>query len=577
MSIPRSEYPRPQLVRADWMNLNGKWQFEFDETVRGFDNGYAKRTSLDGEITVPFCPESKLSGIGNTDFHNCVWYLREFELPGCAEGKNTLLHFGAVDYKATVYVNGERVGVHEGGYSSFSFDITGYLAEGKNIITVAAEDYLRDCTQPAGKQSRVYNSHGPYYTRTTGIWQTVWLEFVSAARVENFFTESDIVNGVASLTVKLTPEAVGATLTAVASYEGKEMGSATTKVTANSESLSISLAETHLWECGAGRLYGVVFKLERDGELTDTADGYFGLRTVAILGNKFLINGKSVFGRWVLDQGFYPDGIYTAPSDEALKADIINSMKLGFNGARLHEKIFEPRFLYWADKLGYTVWGEHANWGLDGDDIATIGSFLPEWLEAVERDKNHPSIIGWCPFNEAWDLAPKHTLGGNRPQDERLLRLAYLATKAADHTRPCIDNSGGPHIVTDIFDAHDYEQDPGRFAANYGETLLDPFPGRERYEGQPYFVSEYGGIKWDVSGGNGWGYGRGPENEKEFLERYKGLTDVLLDDERICGFCYTQLYDVEQEVNGLMTYDRRFKFDPEFFHAVNTRKAKIEE
>ena len=256
-------------------------------------------------------------------------------------------------------------------------------------------------------------------------------------------------------------------------------------------------------------------------------------------------------------------------------------MKLGFNGARLHEKMFEPRFLYWADKLGYLVWGEHANWGLDVTEPEQIMHFLPEWIEGVERDMAHPSIIGWCPFNETWD-----NQDGRRQCDD-VLRVTYLATKAIDPTRPVIDTSGNYHVMTDIYDVHDYEQDPQKFSEYYSRIAegivvdqterVEAWKNRQKYQGEPFFVSEYGGIYWNAEDENGWGYGNAPKKENEFLERYDGLTTSLLENPYVLGFCYTQLYDVEQEKNGLMTYDRRFKFDPEIIRKINQKKAAIEE
>lgn len=252
-------------------------------------------------------------------------------------------------------------------------------------------------------------------------------------------------------------------------------------------------------------------------------------------------------------------------------------MELGFNGARMHEKVFEPRYIYWADKLGYLVWGEHANWGLDISAAEGIENFLPEWIEAVNRDFNHPSIVGWCPFNETWDRED------GRRQNDRVLEIVYRVTKELDKTRPVIDTSGNYHVVTDIFDIHDYEQDVEKFAAKFepmkngGEKYVT-YPKRQKYEGQPYFVSEYGGIQWNcgVDSDFGWGYGNRPKTEEEFIERYRGLTTALLENPYICAFCYTQLYDVEQEVNGLYTYDRKPKFDVRIFREINMRPAAIE-
>lgn len=573
----RTEYPRPQFVRKDWLNLNGEWDFEIDNAEMGMERKFFERETLDRKITVPYCPESKLSGIGETGFMDCVWYRKNIEIPENWNGKQILLHFGAVDYIAHVYVNGVKVGTHTGGYSSFKFDITSALKEKDNYITLCAVDHLRDNEQPSGKQSKRLESYGCLYTRTTGIWQTVWLEPVDKKHIESYKCYPDIHNGEVQLRVILPNYAQGCKIRAVASYMGREMGSAETEVISNECGLTIKLAETHLWEIGQGRLYDLTLTLSDGETVTDEVESYFGMREVGLTKRGMTLNGKYVFGRWVLDQGFYPDGIYTAPSDEALKNDILYSMQLGFNGARLHQKIFEERFLYWADKLGYPVWEEHANWGLDITKYEAVAHFLPEWIEAMERDFNHPAIIGWCPLNETW-----------LNQDERFVSTVYCVTKALDKTRPVIDTSGYFHVVADvdIYDVHDYEQNPEIFAKGYeklSEGIFDndnyrKYPDRFKYDKeQPFFVSEYGGIKWDTeSVGEGWGYGESVTSGEAFIARYKGLTDALLDNPNVMGFCYTQLYDVEQEVNGLMTYDRRFKFDPEIFRKINERKAAME-
>lgn len=576
----RMEYPRPLLERKDWICLNGQWEFEMDTAEVGHFKEYWNRPSLDGEITVPYCPESVLSGVGHTDFIGCVWYRKTFTLPESFRGRRIILHFGAVDYLATVYVNGREVGSHQGGYTPFSFDITDQLTEGENVLVVRAVDHEREERQPSGKQShRTLYSCGCSYTRVTGIWQTVWLEPVHEAHILGYRSYPNVSSGSITLQVQVTAAAIGRVLGVKAFYQGKPMGETAAEVQGNSVTVTIPLAEKHLWEIGKGRLYDLELTLEG----ADCAAGYFGLREVGLTSRGMTLNGKVFFGRWVLDQGYYPDGIYTAPSDAALKKDIEDSMALGFNGARLHQKIFEPRFLYWADRLGYTVWGEHGNWGLNVWDVDSIPNFLPEWLEAVERDFSHPSLIGWIPLNETWD---NNKTGQH--QCDALLELTYRATKAADPTRPVIDSSGSIHVVTDIHDVHDYEQDPVLFAGYYDKIdegvvqcqlkRRPQYAARVRYRGGPVYVSEYGGIKWNSSRvGNAWGYGHEVKTEEEFIERYRGLTDVLLDNENVMGFCYTQLYDVEQECNGLLTYERAFKFDPEIFHKINTRKAKIEE
>jgi beta-galactosidase/beta-glucuronidase len=351
----------------------------------------------------------------------------------------------------------------------------------------------------------------------------------------------------------------------------------TARVEADFVNLTLRLTEKHIWDINEPNLYDLALTLNADS-VTDQVESYFGLRSVCLRDNANYLNGRPLFQRLVLDQGFYPDGIYTAPNDGALIKDIEICMALGFNGARLHEKAFEERFLYHADRLGYLVWGEYANWGYDHSTTANISHYLPEWLALMERDFNHPALIGWCPFNETWDR------NGHR-QDDDLLSVVYQATKALDPTRPVIDTSGNYHVVTDIYDIHDYLQDVEEFHKRYGTLKkgegYERMPDRQQYGGQPFFVSEYGGARWvpEQEVGEGWGYGDAPKTEQEFAERYAGLTGALINAEGVCAFCYTQLYDVEQEKNGLYTYDRQKKFPDwvyERIREVNTQVAAIE-
>lgn len=569
-NIPRQEHPKPQMQRKNWMNLNGAWDFSFDFGNSGIARKMFQEEKLDRKITVPFCPESALSGIGNKDFMPAVWYLRTFELTQEQRKGRIMLHFGAVDYECRVWINGKEAGVHKGGYVSFQFDITDLTVTGENRVTVYAFDDQRNGRQCKGKQCGLFDSFGCEYTRTTGIWQTVWLEFLPSDYIESIQMYPNIAE--AALTIKARTKGSGV-LRAEAFYDGTLCGSADTEITSGNGFLKISLSRLHLWEAGKGRLYDLKLSF---GE--DVVDSYFGMREIRILGEKVLLNGKAVFQRLVLDQGFYPDGIYTAPSDEALVRDIQLSLQAGFNGARLHQKVFEERFLYHCDRLGYLVWGEQANWGLDYSRPDGLKCFLPEWMEVLKRDFNHPAIVGWCPFNETWDYE-------GRKQDDDLLRLTYLMTKQYDTTRPCIDTSGNYHVQTDIYDLHDYEQDADTFAERYRDFAQGgPLPDNHGYrqkpvEGVPVFISEYGGIKWNVDQEDredAWGYGDGPGTREEYLERYRRLTDVLLDNPRMFGFCFTQLYDVELEVNGLYTYDRKAKFDMDIIRQINSRKAAIE-
>lgn len=587
MNIPRAEHPNPQWERETWKNLNGPWEFEFDFGCSAVERRLWEKERFDREILVPFCPESRLSGIGYTDFISGVAYRRNFELSQEELSGRVLLHFGAVDYEASVYVNGTLVGSHKGGYTSFCFDITKHVAPGPNTLFVAVKDDVRSGLQPKGKQAHLYASSGCDYTRTTGIWQTVWLEFVPERHIQSAKYYPDPANGKVTVTGLVQGQG---TLQLTALWEDKPVGEAALSVEDGFFTAQLDLSETHLWEPGKGGLYTLLLSF---GE--DRVKSYFGLRTAKFQGRKFLLNGKSLFQRFVLDQGFYPDGIYTAPTEEDLVKDIQLSFAAGFNGARLHEKVFEARFLYHCDRLGYLVWGEYPNWGLDHAHPLSTETYLNQWSEAVERDFNHPAIIGWCPFNETW---------GYREEREKnaLLTSLYKLTKRLDPTRPCIDSSGNYRVLSEVYDIHDYDQDTQSFQARWDgltdrirETggvipAEDPFfnsapegpSGRapffnQPYDNQPIFVSEYGGIRWPDDTVEGWGYGNAPATPEEFFARYKGLTEALLNNPEIFGFCYTQLYDVEQEVNGLYTYGRAQKFDISLIRKINQQKAAIED
>ena len=543
-------------MRAEWLNLNGEWGFEIDNSVSGEAKGMQHSASFSRQITVPFCPESPLSDIGEKDFMASVWYRREVDIPASWAGQQRLfLHIGACDYETTVWVNGKQAGSHRGGYSSFSFEITALVQPGANAIVIRAIDDTRSLLQPTGKQSKRFDSYECLYTRTTGIWQTVWLEAVPATFISSCRYYPDGKAGSVTIHASIDGPTAGRNLQVTVSAGGKHVGQAEV-VASGMTALTIDLSERHLWEPGAPYLYDVDFKLVKDGQIDDRVSSYFGLRNIAIDGKRVLINGKSVFQRLVLDQGFYPDGIYTAPTDEVLRHDIEMSMAMGFNGARLHQKVFDPRFHYWADRLGYLTWGEFPNWGIDHANPLALERFLTEWLQVLERDFNHPSIVGWCPFNET-----------NSLQNPELLRMIYRTTKAIDATRPVIDTSGYVHVETDIYDCHNYEQDTRKFAALFeefktSEAVYQNYPRHDApYQGQPYFCSEYGGIWWNPgqSDQKAWGYGDRPRSEAEWLARYRALTETLLFHPKMFAFCYTQLTDVEQEVNGLYTYDRKPK------------------
>ncbi len=579
--IPRQEHPRPDLRRDDgwWLNLNGPWQFALDPGVSGEARGWASGRGFEREIVVPFCPESSLSGIGERDFLNCVWYRRTVEVPERWHGRRVLLHVGACDYGATVWLNGVELGRHEGGYTPFTVELTGALrGDGRDELVIRAVDEIRRGWLPRGKQCPEYASHGCLYTRTTGIWQTVWLEAVPQTFAEGVRVRPDLDRGTFGVEVRVRGD--GAFAGAVsASAEGETAaraefsgrGGGTVRV-------ELKLAEGRAWRPADPFLYGVEVRLESGGE-TDAVNTWAGLRKIHVEGTRILLNNEPIFLRTVLDQGFYPDGVYTAPTAAALEADIDASLAFGFNGARLHEKVFEPLFLHLCDRKGYLVFGEFPDWGHPLDEPAFAHAMLDQWTEALLRDLSHPSIIGWCPLNE--------TGGADRTRHgEWLTRRLYRLTGALDPTRPAIDASGHFHYETDIWDCHNYSQDVAGFAAAFEPLARGDHAGafsnlknQLPYDGRrPYFVSEFGGIGWQEGGvpEQAWGYGDRPRTREEFIARFTGLVEALLNNPGVAGFCYTQLTDVEQEINGLLTYDRRPKFPPEQVAAIVRQEAAIE-
>jgi beta-galactosidase/beta-glucuronidase len=595
MEMPRPEYPRPQFERDEWLCLNGEWEFEIDAGDSGLERGLRSR-ALGSRITVPFCPESALSGIGNTDFMNAVWYRRTVAIPATWRGRRTLLHFQAVDYDTTVWVNGVEVSRHRGGSTPITADLAGVAEPGdKALIVVRARDDHR-ASQPKGKQSSAFANEGCLYTRTTGIWQTVWMEPVPHTRLERPRITPDVAGGRICLELPLVGNRRGMIVRARLASGGTAVASGECAADADLVprlDLAIPPSARRLWSPEDPHLYDLAIELvDASGAVIDRCRSYAGLRSVTIDGKAVLLNGKVVFQRLVLDQGFYPDGIWTAPTDDALRRDIELAQAAGFNGARLHQKVFEERYLFHADRLGYLVWGEFPDWGCsrrgpEDDHQRLDASYLTQWLEVLQRDYAHPSIVGWCPLNETAQVTGDHIRG----LDDATLGM-FLAARSMDRTRPVLDASGYSHRVreADVYDSHDYEQDLARFAAHHAE-LADGKPFRnmtgERrdleisipYGGQPFFVSEFGGIWWNPRakpGDDSWGYGNRPATVEEFTARFEGLCGVLLGNPLMFGYCYTQLTDVFQEQNGVYCFDRSPKFDPARLRRVQTRRAAIE-
>lgn len=598
-TMPRPEYPRPQLHRERWTNLNGEWDFTFDVEDLGITEDWQSVTSedldsgnspFDLSITVPFCYQSKLSGIGETDFHDIVWYARTFEHRFADGEEHLLLHFGAVDYRATVWVNGVQIVEHEGGHTPFSAEVTHALRGEKNVVVVRAEDPSRDVTIPRGKQYWKEKSEGIFYTRTTGIWQTVWLEPVNRHRIGSLRLTPDVDAACVDVELEIERYQSGLVLRLSIELEGAPV--LEDHVAARSSLVERRLPlllrgeapdtprlsqwpRPALWSPEEPNLYDLkVELLDEDDAVLDAVESYFGLRKIETRDGKVFLNNRPYYQRLVLDQGYFPDGILTAPTDDDLRRDIELAKEMGFNGARKHQKVEDPRWLYWADTLGFLVWGEMANaYQYSQDYVRRIAA---EWQEAIRRDYNHPCIVAWVPMNESWGVP---NLMRDSRQVEHLLSLYHL-TRSLDVTRLVVSNDGWEHALTDLCNIHDY-RDADALARSYAtpETSVAATPANRPiyvpghgHRGEPILITEFGGIAFDSQGG-GWGYTTVSDAE-EFLERYESLIYALLKSDPVQGFCYTQLTDVEQEVNGLLTYNRKPKADLSRIREITTDKRQ---
>ena len=555
--IPRPEYPRPQFERTEWINLNGTWTYEFDLSNSGKNRKLFEAKSFNNTITVPFCPESKLSGVSYTDFINQMWYQRSLSIPAEWQGKKILLNFGAVDYFAEIFIDGEFVGNHCGGSSSFSIDLTRSVKPGQthNLVVFVIDD-IRSGAQAVGKQSPQVSSFACFYTRVTGIWQTVWLEAVSPYGLKAVETRPDIDGEQLFITPEFYQSSNDKTMEIILSDGNRQVAQKTVKCI-NGSNLVIPIKKMKLWSPEDPFLYDITYRIKDEkGKVIDEVKSYTGMRKVHTSNGMIYLNNEPYFQRLVLNQGYYPDGIWTAPSDEALKNDILLCKAAGFNGARLHQKVFEERFHYWADKLGFITWGESANWGMNISNEIASRNFLSEWTEILIRDRNHPSIITWTPFNQpSVNMFPSTFV--------RLISDTYRLTKAIDPTRLVNDIAGDIHFTTDIWNFRNYESDPTRFSLRLKSD-------NNYQHNQPLFVGEFGGVVWaeDQDRNNSWGYGDMLTNEEGFYERLESYINAILFANNITGFCYTPFTDIEQEKNGIYYYDRRPKLNMERIKAI---------
>ncbi len=568
--VPRAEYPEPQFMRAQWTTLNGTWDFSFDDKNEGltqhWNNGLKPFTK---KITVPYCFESKLSGIGDTGFHSLVWYRRQLVLPAAWKGQNLLLHFGAVDYRAWIWVNGELLGTHEGGNVPFTFDATTALHPGTNTIVVRAQDPPEDKSIPRGKQYWKTESESIFYTRTSGIWQPVWLEATGSsylARVHVVAGEDGVAHFDGHLAIAASDQ-LDFRITIMDG--GTEAGHATGKIAQGRFSANIALTKAKLWSPDAPNLYSVKYQVLNNGKPVDNVDSYIGFRTIGLAHDRVTVNGKPVYLKFLLDQGYWPESILTPPSEEAIIRDIDFMVEMGFNGARKHQKVEDPRFLYQADRRGFLVSGEIADMQEFTEPAAE--RFTSEWMEAVKRDYNHPSIVIWNAINESWG-----TPDLKQPRQQAFLKAIYELTHALDPSRLMIDNEGWEHTdKTDLFAIHDYTKLGEDLYRKYKDITprskdvpkngkLALVPGYQ-YNGTPLYLSEMGGIAYIPPGtirlNKSWGYAGVEKTQDEAFARFTQLFQGVAKLNNLVGICYTQLTDVEQEANGLLTYDRKLKFD----------------
>ena len=576
MNIPRPEHPRPDFVRPDWLNLNGEWEFAFDDAKVGVaEKWFNPGKHFDGKIVVPFCYQCEMSGVNNQEKHENMWYRRSFEVPASMKGKQILLRFGAVDYECDVFVNGMHAGSHTGGYTPFALNITDLVQDGENDLCVRVCDPY-DTTQPRGKQNWKDKWFGCWYTPTSGIWQTVYLEAAGAPYILTAHITPDIDAGTASLRVTLNEKPANPVKAEVTvSIRGNVFRVASALLVNRSQRIVIdmideeNLSEFEKWTPKNPALYDVQIKLDSG----DGVNTYFGMRSIEVKDGYVLLNKGPLYQRLVLDQGYWPESLLTPPSDEAIKADIEWTLKFGYNGARKHQKVEDPRYYYWADKLGLLVWGEIPSpYSFTQDTVNNLSDTLAGF---IERDFNHPCIITWVPLNESWGVDRIY----RDKQMQSCANMMYYQAKALDGTRLVSNNDGWEVCKTDIFGLHDY--------GPYGNVLSKHFEDRTKVEkitndfrmavaqgqepnGQEAFLlTEYGGIAFDEGGDTGaWGYHGMEKDEESFFRRYSSQQKAVLSIPYCRGYCYTQLTDVQQEINGLLTPDRKPKVNVERFAAL---------
>lgn len=585
-------YPRPQLVRDKWTSLDGEWDLAYDDADAGVHERWFAPGSdvFDRRILVPFVPESAASGIGDNGYHPVVWYRRSLPIAR-REGARNILHLGAVDHEARVWVDGQFVGSHSGGQTGFSFDITDALqGEGPHHVVVRAYDPPFSSELPRGKQDWQLDPHVIWYRRSTGIWRTVWIETVPDQHVVSLDWKADHSSTAVAFTIRLALDPRHGTAVRVTLlHSDRELAEVTVRATDARVSGSVEIPALRnaqargalLWSPDQPVLVDARIEVLEEGNRTDQVFSYLGIRTAGVGRGRFLLNGVPLFVRSVLNQGYWPDSQLTAPDVDAYRSEVELILSLGFNAARVHQKVEDPRFLYWADRLGLLIWAETA--AAYEFTPSAARAMMAEWGEIVEHHRNHPSVVTWVPVNESWGV---QDIAGD-PAQRAFVQTLAAYTRALDPTRPVISNDGWEHVDSDILSIHDYETDPCALRARYadqealGPALSGMGPQGRRPElmradaaraaDAPLMVTEFGGIAYDSD--DTWGYAT-VGTDMEYSALLSGLFGALDGSPLIAGFCYTQLADTLQESNGLVRADRSPKLAVEELRSIVRGSAK---
>ncbi|WP_163195196.1 glycoside hydrolase family 2 protein [Clostridium thermarum] len=578
--VLNSNYPRRDFMRDIWLDLQGQWEFEFDDENLGVEQEWYDEHSFSRSINVPYVYQSELSEINIKERHDIIWYKRTFTCGENFKGKRIFINFGAVDFYSKLWINGKYIGSHSGGYTPFKFDISQYVdVDKENTIVLRVEDDSKAKEQPRGKQGWLKDNFGCWYTNFTGIWQPVWLTAVGKTYIEDFKLTPDIDNQKVNVKVLLDEVKDGTSLKISIKFKDIYINEVLLPVKMTRLEVDINIFNgifengIMYWSVNDPNLYDITFTVIDDEVEVDKVYSYFGMRKVSIRAGRVLLNNLPVYQKLILDQGYFPGGFISPKDEQALIEDIKLIKEMGFNGVRKHEKIEDPRFLYWCDKLGLLVWEEMPSPYIFNE--RAIKNVTDEWQRVIDRDYNHPCIITWVLYNESWGV---YDVCRSIEQQNYLKSLYYL-TKAIDKTRPVIDNDGWEHAETDILTIHDYVGSGNELKKTYSDMdkVLNGIPSRlfprfmqaegVSYKGQPIILSEYGGIAFDTA--SGWGYNQKAKSADEFIERYKSLTNAIKEIDYICGYCYTQLTDVEQEQNGLLTIDRVPKIELSIIKEIN--------